>query len=446
MLSLAWPMVLTNLGQVAMTTTDILLLGRLGPYALAAGALGHSLYFIPLIFGMGLMLATSPMMARELGRNPYAIRETRRTVRQGLWIAIIIAIPFWLLLWNAEHFFVAFGQEPELAANAGHFIRALQWSLLPFFGYIVLRSFISALEKPRWAILVVAGAVLFNALANWTLIFGHFGFPALGITGSGLSTSLSNIFMFLGLAFVVSREKQFRRFHVFGYFWRPDWPRFKALLALGLPIAATLAFEVTIFNAAAFMMGLIGTNSLAAHAIAMQLASISFMVPTGIGQAVTIRVGLALGANDRAGITRSGWTGFALGVGFMTLAGLVMILFPEQLVSAFIDRTDQNNFEVMRLGATFVIIAGLFQIVDGAQAVTSGMLRGIQDTKIPMLFAALGYWGIGLPLGSLLAFQFDMAGKGIWIGLLVGLATVAALLMLRWTQRDRLSPPPIIAS
>ncbi|WP_312797969.1 MATE family efflux transporter [Tianweitania sp.] len=443
MVALAWPMVLTNLGQVAMTTTDVIILGRLGPDAIAAAALGTSLYYLPMIFGLGLVTATSPMAARELGRNRFAVRETRRTIRQGLWIAALYSIPAWIFLWNAESIFLWMGQSAKLAADAGSYVRALQWATLPFHAYLVLRSFISALERPGWALVVVAGAVLFNALANWLLVFGHFGFPAWGLAGSGIATALSSAMMFIGLALIIAFKRPFRRYHIFGRFWRPDWPRFKALLKLGLPIAAILTFEVSIFNAAAFLMGLIGTTSLAAHAIAIQIASVTFMIPMGLGQAATVRVGLSLGAEDKQGITRSGWTAFALGIGFMTLAAFVMIVFPRLLIGAFIDLSDPANAPVVDLAIVFLAVAGLFQIVDGAQAVASGMLRGLQDTTVPMIYAAIGYWGIGLPLGALLAFHFGMGGLGIWIGLFAGLAIVAALLVYRWTRRDSFKPAPL---
>ena len=437
-LSLSWPMVLTNLAQIAMTATDVMMMGHAGPQMLAAGALGSNLYFAPLIFGLGLMNATAPMMATELGRNRHSVRDIRRTVRQGLWMAILVSIPIWLVLWNTEAILLAMGQEPALAREGGIYVRWLQWAVLPFYGYIVLRSFLSALQRPRWALVIVVVAVLFNAFANWCLIFGNLGFPEMGISGSGLATTLSSMLMFGGLAAVVSLERQFRRYRLFGRFWRSDWPRFKALLELGLPIAGILTFEVWIFNAATILMGLISAASIAAHSIAMQIASIAFMVPMGLSQAATVRVGRAFGAGDAVGITRAGWTAYALGIGFMSLTALSMVLWPRVLISGFIDIDDPDNAEVVALAVTFLAFAGLFQIVDGAQAVGSGMLRGLHDTQLPMVYGFIGYWVVGLPLGVLLAFYFDLAGAGIWTGLATGLAVVAVLLLFRWLRRDRL--------
>ena len=330
------------------------------------------------------------------------------------------------------------GQEAALAAQAGAYVRWLQWAVLPFYGYIVLRSFISALERPGWALVIVFVAVTLNAVLAWCLMFGRLGLPEMGIAGAGLATTLASGFMFVGMALVVLLERRFRRYRLFGRFWRADWPRFAALLRLGLPIGGILAFEVTIFNAAALLMGLIDAASLAAHAIAIQIAAISFMVPLGLNQAVTVRVGLAFGARDPDGISRAGWTAYAIGVSFMALMALVIITVPELLISAFIDTSNAVNAEVIGLAITFLGFAALFQIADGAQAVGAGMLRGLHDTKVPMIYAAIGYWGVGLPLGVVLAFPLGFKGSGIWTGLFVGLAVVAVLLLSRWLRRDRL--------
>jgi MATE family multidrug resistance protein len=437
-LALAWPLVLTNLAQTAMTATDVMILGRVGPATLAAGALGANLYFAPLIFGLGLMLATVPMMAREVGRRRNSVRDLRRTVRQGLWVAVLVALPIWALLWNGERILLAMGQEPALARDAGHYLRTLQWGLLPFFLYVVLRSFIASLERPGWATVVAFIGVVVNLVGNLVLVFGHLGFPEMGIVGSGLATSIANFSMFLGMVLVVTLDRRFRRYHLFGRFWRADWQRLRQLLWLGMPIAAMMAFETTLFNAAALMMGLIGASSLAAYAVVIQLCSVSFMIPLGINQAATVRVGIAYGSHDPQAIARAGWTSYAMGVGFMALSALVMMTLPRLLLSAFIDVDSPANAEVVMLATGFLAVAALFQIVDGAQAVAAGMLRGLQDTTIPMVYAALGYWGIGLPLGVALAFHFGFDGVGVWIGLCAGLAVVAVLLLARWLRRRHL--------
>lgn len=435
---LAYPLVLTNLTQALIHATDIVLLGWAGPRTLAAGALGVNLFTAFYIFGMGLVTAAAPMLARELGARRHSVREVRRTVRQAMWAAAAIAVPIWVLLWNAEPILLAMGQDPGLSADAARFVRALQWGLLPALLYLVLRAFVSALEKPIWSLIVAAGAVLFNGLINYALIFGKLGFPALGLLGAGIGSALTNFLMFAGMAWVVIRHQDFRRFHLFGRFWRSDWPRFADVWRLGFPIAITLALEVTIFNAAVFLMGLFGTAPLAAHAIAIQVAMLTFMVPLGLAQAVTVRVGLALGRHDPAGITRAGWTSFAIGVGFMACMSLLMVAMPHQLVYLFLDESDPANAPVIALAVSFLAVAAFFQIFDGAQVVGAGMLRGLHDTTVPMIYAGLGYWGIGMGVGATLAFGLGWQGLGIWIGLAAGLGVVAILMLTRWIRRERL--------
>ena len=437
-LALGWPLILTNLAQNALMTSDVILMGWLGSDALAAGALGTNLYFAFLIFGIGLVSATSPLIAEELGRRSHSVREVRRTVRQGFWAAITVAVPIWIVSWNGEWILLAMGQEPLLAQQAGDYMRALQWSLLPFLLYLVLRSFLAALERPAWPLVIGLLAVPVNFVAAYALMLGKFGLPALGLIGAGLGTVISSTFMFVGLAVVIGLDRQLRRYHIFGRFWRADWSRYRTLWRLGVPIGLTLAFEVTIFNAAALLMGRIGANELAAHAIALQIASFCFMVPFGLGQAVTVRVGRAYGAQDAAGVTRAGWTAFALGMAFMVFTASLMLFSPYLLLWAFLDLSDPKNIPVIGFAVSFLVMAAIFQVADGAQAVGSGMLRGLQDTRVPMIYAAVGYWGVGLPLGVALAFGTELRGIGIWIGLATGLAVVASLMLWRWARRDRL--------
>jgi MATE family multidrug resistance protein len=437
-LALAWPIVLTNLAQTAMPTTDVILIGRLGPDALAAAALATTLYFAFLFFGIGVVTATAPMIARELGRNRHSVRDVRRSFRQGLWLAVAVSLPIWAVLWHAGRILLALGQEPELAAAAGLYMRALQWSILPFLLYIVARALISAMERPMSAMWIGLVAIFLNALAGYALIYGSFGFPRLGLVGAGIATTFSSTVLFGGLAVVLVVDRRYRRYGFFGRIWRPDWPRFRELWRLGLPIGLTLAFEVTIFKVAALLMGLIGTNSLAAYAITTQIATLTFMVPLGLNQAVTVRVGRAYGAGDRAAIGRAGWTAYGLGVAFMGVAGLTMIFAPRLLIAAFVDLDDPGNAAVVSLAIGFLAVVGLFQIVDGAQAIGSGMLRGLHDTRVPMVFAAVGYWGIGLPLAALLGLATRLAGIGVLIGIAAGLASVAVLMTVRWTMRERL--------
>jgi MATE family multidrug resistance protein len=437
-LALAWPLILTNMAQSLIHATDVILLGWAGAGTLAAGTLGVNIYLIFLIFGLGLVTAAAPLMAAEIGARRHSVRDVRRTARQAMWAAIVISIPVWAILWNTAAILVAFGQDPRLAADAQSFVRALQWGLLPYLFFIVLRSFISALERPLWSLVVGVVAVIYNGLINYALIFGKFGFPELGLVGAGIGSASANLFMFLGMAAVVMLHPRFRRYRLFGRFWRPDWERFRAVWRIGTPIAVTLTLEVGVFATAVFLMGLISQASIAAHAVAIQIAAFTFMVPMGLAQAATVRVGLSYGRQDRAGVAVAGWVSFALSVGFMSMMAIVMLAIPERLVHLFLDPADPANGEVIRLALSFLMVAAFFQIFDGAQAVGAGMLRGLQDTSVPMLYAALGYWGIGLGTGVGLAFYLGWEGVGVWIGLATGLAVVSALMLWRWLRRERL--------
>ncbi len=442
MLSLALPIILANVAQSTINATDLVLLGRLNANALAAGSLAFNLYIPLLVFGIGLLAAVSPLVAAERGARRHSVREVRRTVRQGMWHAVTLVIPCWLILWHAPDLLLMLGQAPDLAAAAGRFVRIIMWSLLPIFLFFVLRNFISAIERPNWAAVVLFAQVAINAVLGWALIFGHLGAPALGLDGAALASAFANLFVFLALAVVVAFAKPFKRYRIFGRWWRADWPRYRQVAAIGLPIAITLLLEVAVFAAAVFIMGLIGRNEIAAHAIALQIAAFTFMVPLGLAQAGTVRVGLAYGAGDRAAIAQAGWTALALGIGFMAVMALMLILFPRPLIGIFIDTANPGNATVVALAVQFMGIAALFQIVDGAQSVGAGVLRGLQDTRWPMIFAAFGYWVVGIGVGIALAFPFGLKGLGVWIGLASGLAVVAVLMVWRWSWREALGLVP----
>lgn len=440
--SLAGPLILTNLAQSAINATDVVLLGWLGAHELAAASIGVNLYIAFLIFGMGLVMAASPIMAKQLGQRKHSLREVRRTVRQSMWAAITITVPVWLALWHAEPILRFLGQDPQLSASAAHLVRPLMFGYLPALGYLVLRAFVAALERPAWALIVSIAGVVINAVLNYGLIFGAFGLPRLGLFGAGLGSTITQTLMFVGMAVVVLTHRRFRRYHLFGRFWRPDWQRYAEVWRIGLPIALTLGLEVTVFNAAVFLMGLISTDALAAHAIAIQIASLTFMVPLGLSQAVTVRVGLAFGRGDNAGIMRAGWTAFAMGTGFMASMAIVIYAIPHTLVGLFLDETMPVNAPVIPLAVSFLSVAALFQVFDGAQSVAAGMLRGLQDTTVPMIFAGFGYWVVGMGTAIWLGFGLKWQGLGIWVGLAAGLAIVSVMMLARWLRREKLGLTP----
>ena len=403
----------------------------------AAGALATNVYFALTFLGIGLVSATAPPHGGDA--RPQAEGRPRRPADGAAGVLDLrdpVVLPVWAILWQGEAVLVAIGQEPGLAAQAGPYLRTLQWGLLPFLAFAVLRAFIATLGRPGWALAISLVAIPVNVALAWVLIHGRLGAPALGLQGAGIATSITSFLMCGALAVVVVTDRRFRRWHLFGRFWRPDWARWRTLWRLGTPMAAASAFEIGVFNAAALVIGTLGAVPLAAHSVALQIAATTFMVPLGIGQAATVRVGLASGAQDAAGIRLAGRVALAMASLFMGLMAVTMVAVPHRLIGIFLDESDPATHEVARLAVGFLLLAAVFQLADGLQAVSAGLLRGLQDTAIPMLYAGIGYWLVGAPLGIGLAFWGGAGATGIWIGLGVGLLTVAGLLIWRWHQRS----------
>ena len=332
---------------------------------------------------------------------------------------------------------IGLGQDPGLAEGAAIFLRGYMWSMLPFLAFQAMRNFVAALERPGWVLVISLAGIVLNAGLGWAMIFGRLGFPAMGLFGGGLASSIVWTLLMVALAVVIMTDRQFRRFHIFGRWWRPDWPRYRRLWLLGLPIGLAMGFEGGVFSAAAYLMGLISADAVAAHAVALQIAALSFMVPWGMAQAATVRVGLALGRGDSAGIARAGWSAWGMGTAFMALMALFIWAIPRPLMTLFLE-DDAANANVIALGVSFLGVAAIFQIVDGAQVVGAGILRGLHDTRVPMIFTFIGYWLIGIGVGVWLAFSAGWGGVGIWAGLALGLAIVAVLMLARWVRRDAL--------
>jgi multidrug resistance protein, MATE family len=301
-LLLAWPLILTNVTMVLINSTDVFLLARLGPDALAASALGTGILFAMMLVGIGIVVAGSPLMAAELGRKANSVRDIRRTFRQTLWSATVVCIPIWALLWFTGDLLSWAGQPDRLADDTGQFMRAIMWLLWPQLGVVALRSFMAALELPKWTMVAGFAAVVVNAVLNYGLIFGHFGLPRLELVGAGIGSSLTGLFQFLFLAVIAMLRPKFRRYHLFGRWWRSDWQRFATIWKLGFPIGLHMGFEAMVFAAAIFLMGYISIEAAAAHAVAIQIASMTFMVPMGLAQAATVRVGLGYGRRDAEAI------------------------------------------------------------------------------------------------------------------------------------------------
>lgn len=433
---LAWPLIIAQIASILLFTTDVVMMGWLGPSYLAAGTLATSLLHPITLGGLGVVSATGPMIAQAIGARQS--KSVRRTVRQGFWVAgimTLIAIP---IILNAEAIFLLLGQVPETAALAQAYLNIALGAVLPGLLIVAVRSLLQGRGDTSVVLWITVIGVFVNAGGNYLLMFGNYGFPRLEMIGAGISTTIVNTVMFLlALAYVLF-HKRYRRYHVLVRLWKPDWPRFFELFRIGIPIGLTLMSEVGMFGVAVIMMGWLGVNEVAAHAIALQCAAITFMVPLGLSQATIVRVGLAYGAADPVGVTRAGWTSLGLTTAFMTVTATLFWFAPDILVRIFLDPARPENAESLRLAASYLAVAALFQLVDGAQVSMAGTLRGLSDTRMPMVFALIGYWILGLGVAYLCAFTLGMRGVGIWLGLAAGLAAVAFALTLRFALRDRL--------
>ena len=436
MFTLAWPLVIAQLAQNALTTTDVIMIGWLGPTYLAAATLATTFLMPFLVAGMGIVGAVAPLVAQARGARD--IKAVRRIVRQGAWAAILLAALLTPLIWQIKPIFLALGQNASATDMAEQFIHIGVWMLFPALLLTVLRSMVSAFDDTRVILWITVAGVFFNAGMNYLLIFGNFGFPRLELRGAAISTVTTNLLMFALMLAYVLRHRRFKRFHILLRFHKPDWLRFREIFRIGTPIGLTVLAEVGLFTAAALLMGRLGTDEVAAHAIALQCASMAFMVPLGIGAATTVRVGLAYGRSDPQGVHRAGWTAIAVGVGFMALSCLLFLTLAPVAVGLFLNANEPANANALALAATFLVVAGVFQLVDGAQVVSAHALRGLSDTTVPMILAIAGYWLIGLPIAYVLGFVVQWRGVGIWIGLAAGLAFVAVVLVARFALRERL--------
>ncbi|WP_428248405.1 MATE family efflux transporter [Ferrovibrio sp.] len=431
-LALALPIIGTQLAQMAIHTTDIMLLARYSESALAAAAVGMSLYYILWVMGMGLGMATPAIAAQALGRDANDREGVRHAVHDGLILVGIFCVLSMILLWFTEPLLLLTGQAPALAAEAAPFVRALSLSFLPSLWFMVLRHFTAALERPRPAMLLTIAAVALNLLVNYALVFGRFGLPEMGAVGAGLGSTLVNLATLVAIGALLARDPGFAAYSLSRGWWRSSWPRLYAYLRIGVPIALTLGAEVGLFSAAAMLMGRLGAAEVAAHQIALQWAAIAFMVPMGISQAATVRVGLAIGAGDAIGARLAGRIAFVLAIGFMACTGLTYWHAAPELIAAFLpDRTSQVHL----LAVAYLSWAALFSTMDGAQAVANGALRGLKDTAMPMLLASIGYWVVGLPVAIGFGFYTEMRGSGIWLGLTASLIAVAVMLSWRFETR-----------
>jgi MATE family multidrug resistance protein len=440
---LAWPMALTQLGQIAMMTTDLALIGRLGDAAVASVGLAHLILFLGFVFGMGLVSAVATLAAQAYGAR--APRMVRRSLRMGLWAAVILGVPINMIQLWGEEILLAVGQTHEAAALASRYLDGLAWSMIPAWCFIALRNFMSAVNRPEPALWITLVAIPVNALLAYALIHGHYGLPRLDLLGAGLATTFVNLCMCAAAVWVCYALRPFKKYRVLGRFWRMDWELMRQLIVIGVPISGTMLLEWGLFSSAAILVGWIGTTALAAHQIALQIAAILFMVPFGISMAATVRVGHAVGRGDPIGTRRAGFTALALGAAIMVALTLIVVVFRNLVPLLFLGDTVAAAAETARLAGALLLVGATWFVVDGIQGIAAGALRGLNDTRVPMLYAALSFWVVGFTSAYMLAFWFGFGVFGVWIGFAFSLWLFALLLTVRFhnlTARGYLPKAP----
>jgi multidrug resistance protein, MATE family len=442
MLRLSAPLAAANMLQMAVYAVDVIFVARLGQDSLAAASLTTSIFGLMIWAFSALTASCAPLIAAELGARRHAVREVRRSVRMALWLAVVCGICGMTICQFGTEILLATGQDNQVAVLAGGFMALLGLSMIPQIACNVLRTYVAALGRPILATAITALAIAVNAVGNYAFVFGHWGAPALGLHGSALSTILTSLLTLCAYYAAICADRKLRRYHILGRWWRAEWSRLRDILKIGTPIALTVIAEGGLFGSAAFLMGLIGPAQLAGHTIALQVAAFAFQLPFGVGQAVTIRVGYHFGAKNRAAISQAGKAAMLVCVVFSFVAAAAMVAFPRQILAAYVDTTAPANAAMVGFAVQYLVIAAAFQLFDGTQAVAAGALRGLQDTRMPMLMALGGYWLGGFATAIYLGFALRMGGLGVWLGLATGLILVSALLLMRWQSRGRLGLLP----
>ncbi len=434
LLVLGLPIVGSQLAQMSLHTTDVVMMGWYGVEPLAALVLGTSVWFLLFIFGTGFGTAVLPMVASASANGGDV--EVRRVTRMALWLSFIWATLTLAPMWWSESLLLAIGQKPQIAAMAQDFLRIAGFGMYPALAVVTLRSFLVAIERTQVILWITIAGLFVNAALVWALVFGHWGMPELGVRGAAISSLLTQMLTMLATIAYAGWFGPLRRFQLFIRFWKPDWTAFDRVYQLGWPIGLTALFEAGLFIAAAIMMGWIGALPLAAHGIAMQAAAISFMIHLGLSQALTVRTGQAMALGDMTGLRHGALAGIGLSVGVAVVAVLAMLVFPVPIVTLFVSNDDPQRVALIEVGVRLLAMAALFHFADAMQVIALGLLRGVQDTKTPMLMASVSYWLIGIPCSYVLGIRLGYGPEGIWGGLVVGLAVAAALLMWRFWARS----------
>lgn len=420
LMQIGFPVIIGNLLQISMSVVDTLMAGNLSPRDLAAVAVGGSLFMPVMIFGAGVLMAVSPIVAQHFGaRN---LLQIGKTTRQSLWLALLLAIPSMFILRNMSFVLVLLEVEPDIVPLTLGYMDAISWGIIPFYFYLALRYFNEGISATKPAMYISIIGLFFNILGNYTLMYGKFGFPKLGAVGTGYASAIVMFVMCIAIFVYTYRKKAYTRFEIFQNLRLPDKKYISELVRVGVPIGVSMCMEVTMFAVVALFMGSLGTYAVAGHQIAINFASITFMLAFGLSAAITVRVGQVVGRSGIKEARFSGFVGIGLASIFMCLTALIMFLFP-----GFITGLYTNDVELQEIAISLIYMAAIFQLSDGLQVTGSGALRGLKDTKIPMVVNLIAYWIVGLPLGYYLGINLQWGPEGLWIGLIAGL-TVAGIL------------------
>jgi len=427
---LAYPVMLSQLGQVAVGVADSMMVGRLGALELAASSLANSIFFVLLMFGIGISMGLTPLVSKAFGKGK--THQISRLFSNSLLINFLTSLVMLGLVLLFSRNLNLLNQPEEVETLALPFLLIITASLVPLMVFQAFKQFVEGLSQTKQAMFITIAANLVNVFLNWLLIWGHWGFPELGFLGAAWATLISRVLMMVLMGAYVLYSKRYADFGLRILRFKPNWTLCKRILKIGVPTGFQFIFEVSAFSAAAIMMGWIGVNALAGHQIALNLASISYMMATGLATAGMIRVSHYIGKEDYKGMREAGMVAFGMVAFFMFVCALLFFVLRFWLPTLYID-----DPQVISLAASLLILAGLFQLSDGIQVVGLGVLRGLEDVKVPTIVTFLAYWGLGLPLGYFLAFIMGFAEKGIWIGLLVGLTITAGMLLYRFDQLSK---------
>jgi MATE family multidrug resistance protein len=430
MLSLAGPVIAAEVGWVAMGLVDTVMVGPLGPAAIGAVGTGTILFMTVIMIGFGMILALDTFVAQSFGAG--RLDNCHRWLFAGVQLAAILSVVLSAIALLSVFVLPSIGFHPDVLADLTPYMTHVVWSAPPLLAYAVFRRYLQAMNIVRPIMLALVAANLVNVAANWVLIYGRFGMPALGVVGAAYATVLSRVVLAVFLFAVIVYRERDRPSGLHDVPFAADWTRIKALVRLGTPAAGQILLEVGVFAAASALAATIAPAAVAAHQIVLNIVGLIFMVPYGLGTAAAVRVGQAVGRRDADGVRVAGWVALALATAMMLVSAALFSLAPRLLLSGF-----TADAAVIELGIGLFLVASVFQLFDGVQTVTTGALRGLGDTKTPMFVNLVGHWGIGLPVAYVLCFSRGWGVQGLWAGLALGLILIGAVLLVVWRRQSR---------